>query len=177
MLDWYVALAPLALFPIVLLFLFLGCEAVLGSFTVAPPPLLKFNMDLDLQKTSTADPRKVRRITGFWSLWSLGSVKHKVPVPEWEIISTDPVDDFIDPARDPGTEVSVPPSSASGIDHVSCSCELSVGIGSDDSLDESISIDSTPILFDPSLSAYVFTLTPKPNPGGKRDFVLREYSL
>jgi hypothetical protein len=178
MLDWYVVLTPLALLPIELLILFLGCEAALGTFTLAPPPLLKFNMDVDLQKTTAADPRQVRQITGYWSLWSLGSVKGTVPVPSWKIVSTDPVYDFIDPGRDPGAETSVPPSSLSGLDQVSCTCELAIGVGSDDSLDERVKIESMLVVFDPKLSTYVFTLTPKPpKPGAKREFVLREYSL
>ncbi len=174
-LDWYVLLSPLALLLIALLLVFLGC---VGD---DPSPIsgsrLKLNMDLDLQKTPTTDTRQVKKITVFWPLWSLGAVKRTVPAPAAEVIPTDASDDFLDPSRDPGAEYELTPAMLSGLDQVSCTCDVLIGLPSGPSLDETLKVESVPVTLTAE-TTYIFTLTPKPaaSSTSKREFIIQEYT-
>jgi hypothetical protein len=171
--DWYVFLSPLALIPMALLCLFLGC---VGDDPSPPSSsLLKLNMDRDLQKTTTTDTRQVKMISVAWSLWSLGSPT-TVPKPAAEILPTDAADEFLDPSRDPGAEYTVP-AAMFPLDHVSCTCHVSIGLSSDPSLDETLKVESATVPLTLG-TTYIFKLTPKPPASGtsKREFILEEYT-
>ncbi len=172
MLDLFVFLTPLALLPIALLLRFVGCTTTAtGTGTV-----FQLNMDTDLQKPFLADVRQVKRITVRWSIWNGGSLLRAVPTIPREIDPNDPP--FLDPTLDQGAEYSVMPADLMTADHVSCSCDLVLGASMDGSTDTTMTVHSTPFGLDPTHTNYVFTLTPKPDATtGKRDFVLREYSL
>jgi hypothetical protein len=173
MLDLCAALTPLALLPNALLLRFVGCTATAtGTGTV-----FQLDLDSDLQKPMPADSRQVKRITVYWSIWNGGSLLRTVPpgTPN-EINPENPP--FLDPTLDQGAEYPTRVNDLITADHVSCSCELILGTSADSSSDENVTVHSTPFVLDPAHTKYVFTLTPKPNKvTGKRDFVLREYSL
>jgi len=172
MLYFYAGLTPLALLPILLLFGFVGCSTTAtGTGTV-----FKLDLDRDLQNPVLGDTRQIKRITVFWSIWNGGTLLRTVPKPPKEIDPGNPP--FLDPTSDQGAEYGPFSSELLTADHVSCNCELIVGTSPDSSSDDKIVIQSTPFALVAADSTYVFTLTPKPNKStGKRDFVLREYSV
>jgi hypothetical protein len=178
--DWHLCLTPLLLLPIALLFRFVGCTAVLGDFTVAPAPqpsLLRLNLDMDLQKATAADNRQVKEVKVFWSLWKLGSPWKTVPAPAIHIVPTEALDDFLDPARDPGGEYSVSVADLAVSDQVSCSCQVTQGVATGDPPDETVKVNSAVVGLQPS-TPYIFTLVLKPpvSATSKRTFAIEEYT-
>jgi hypothetical protein len=172
--DWQLVLSLLGLVPIAFLFGFAGCT---GQDPIPPPDsLLKLTLDLDLQKTPTSDTRQVRAITVSWTLWSIGAPIKTVPAPPAQVVPTG-VREFLDPFRDPTAEYTVKAATSPPVDHVSCTCEVSIGLAGDHSQDETKKVESNVVPFSFG-TTYVFELTPKPpaSPSSKRDFVLVEFT-
>jgi hypothetical protein len=174
--EWYLALAPLLLLILAALSFFLGCVGDDPATTPSSPSLLKFNMDLGLQKPTPVDNRQVKEIKVYWSLRNVGAPWKTVPAPPLDILPTDATDDFLDPLRDPGGEYLVTGGELSATDHVSCTCELRQGIAGDGMADETETVSSNVVAFT-SGTTYVFTLTQKPpaSANSKHTFVLNEY--
>jgi hypothetical protein len=175
--EWWIVLAPLLMLIVTLALAFLGCVGDDPVITPSSPSLLKFNMDVGLQKPTPADNRQVKEIKVSWTLMSLGSPWKTVPAPPADIVPTDATDDFLDPMRDPGPEYSVAGAELSKTDQVRCTCEVRQGIVGDDAADETIPVSSAVVTFT-SGTVYVFSLTQKPpgSPGSKRALVLQEYT-
>jgi hypothetical protein len=169
MMDLFVALTPLALLPITLLWRFVGCS----STATGTGPVFRLNMDPDFQTPMPSDARKVKRITVFWSIFNSGGLLHTVPKPAMEINPHSPP--FLDPAEDTPAVYPPLPTDTLGANQIACTCDLLFGMP-DGSSEDTLTVHSS--VFPLDATNYIFTLTAKPNAAtGKRDFEISEYSM
>jgi hypothetical protein len=130
MLDWFVLLTPLLVFPIVLLFLFLGC----GSFDTEPAAA---TADVQLNPASN-----INDIVPNGTNYKVASIKvtftlhQKPPSPgaavatpkpiQKSILPKDPARTFVDPALDGSVAETVPAADLTTYNEVECVCAVTL---------------------------------------------------